>query len=258
VIEALRGFPSDPAALAALNHREAAGWLLADGWNVCGVGDWATVWRSPDGALAARVSPFEPAYAVFVHLCRALPGNPLLPRIELDSPLEGGGRLTVMEALVPVEKDTAAEVWKRWDQADPADPVAAVRAEAERLDAEAAQAVPYWGGLDRNPGNVMATLSGEPRLVDLFYAKGLEIYGELLKDPANVLAAFPPDRRRHMAEIGAVVRLSSPDEIAALRALAAGLGEAPARAGASGFLWRTSGSGPVRVRPAAARTRAPR
>lgn len=225
--EVLRGFLSDPAALAELNHREAAGWLLADGWNVCGVGDWATVWRSPDGVLAARVSPFEPAYEVFVHLCRALPGNPLLPRIELDSALEGGGRLTVMEALVPAGKDAVAEVWKRWDEADADDPVTAVRREAERLDAEVAETIPYWGGLDRNPGdprnsgNVMAASTGEPRLVDLFYAKGLEIYPELLADPSKVLAAFPPGRRRYMAEIAAVVRMSTPEEIAAIRKAAA-------------------------------------
>lgn len=220
MIDALRGFPSDPAALAEMNHREAAGWLLADGWNVCGVGDWATVWRSPDGGWAARVSPFEPAYAVFVRLCRALPDHPLLPRIELDAPLEGGGRLTVMEHLAPTDQERAAAVWKRWDEADPEDPVAAVRAAAERLDAEAAEAVPYWGGLDRNPHNVMATAAGELRLVDLFYAEGLVIYGELLKDPAAVRARFPAERRRYMAEIGAVVRMSPPEELAALKAAA--------------------------------------
>ncbi|MDA1358274.1 hypothetical protein O1R50_01465 [Glycomyces luteolus] len=218
--DALRGFPSDPAALAELNHREAAGWLLADGWNVCGVGDWATVWRSPDGELAARVSPFEPAYAVFVSLCRSLPGNPLLPRIELDSPLEGGGRLSVMEFLAPSDADQAASVWKRWDEPEADDPVIAVRREAERLNKEAAQAIPYWGGLDRNPSNVMATPAGEPRLVDLFYADGLAIYPDLLADPAKVLASFPAELRRYMAEIGAVTRLSSPTEIAAIRTAA--------------------------------------
>ncbi|MFG3340250.1 hypothetical protein [Glycomyces sp. NPDC048151] len=218
--DVLCGFLSDMEALGELNHREAAGWLLADGWNVCGAGDWATVWRSPDGGLAARVSPFEPAYEVFVRLCRALPGNPLLPRVELDSPLEGGGRITVMEFLTPAGGDRAAEVWRRWDAAEPGDPVAAVRAEAERLHAEAAEAVPYWGGLDRNPGNVMATPSGETRLVDLFYAEGLVIYGELLKDPDRVLASFPPERRRYLAEIGAVVRQSTSEEIAALRKVA--------------------------------------
>lgn len=218
--DVLRGFLSDPAALAELNHREAAGWLLADGWNVCGVGDWATVWRSPDGELAARVSPFEPAYEVFVRLCRALPGNPLLPRVELDSPLEGGGRLTVMEFLTSTEYDQAAAVWKRWDQADAEDPVAAVRNEAERLNAEAAETIPYWGGLDRNPANVMTALDGALKLVDLFFAQGKQIYAELLENPAAVLASFPAERRRYMAEIGAVVRLSSPAELAELRSKA--------------------------------------
>lgn len=215
--EVLRGFLSDPATLEALSHREVAGRLLADGWNVCGAGDWATVWRSPDGELAARVSPFEPAYEVFVRLCRALPDHPLLPRLELDSPLEGGGRITVMECLVPADKEAAAELLQRWDEADPADPIAAVRSEAEWLDAQAAQTIPYWGGLDRNPANVMAAPSGGAKLVDLFYADGLVIYADLLADPAKVLASFPADRRRHMAEIGAVVRLSSPEEIAAIR-----------------------------------------
>jgi hypothetical protein len=212
---------SDPAALAELNHREAAGWLLADGWNVCGVGDWATVWRSPDGELAARVSPFEPAYEVFARLCRALAGNPLLPRVELDAPLEGGGRLTVMEFLAPTEAGRTKEMWRRWDAAAPDDPATAVRREAERLDAEAAETVPYWGGLDRNPGNVMAAPDGSVKLVDLFYANGKRIYAELLEDPAAVAARFPLEQRRHMAEIGAVVRLSSPDELAELRTSAA-------------------------------------
>lgn len=216
----LRGFLSDPAALAELNHREAAGWLLADGWNVCGAGDWATVWRSPDGELAARVSPFEPAYEVFVRLCRALPDSPLLPDIDLDSALEGGGRLTVMEFLAPTEYDRAAAVWKRWDRADPEDPVTAVRIEAERLNAEAAESIPYWGTLDRNPANVMAASDGAPKLVDLFFAQGKQIYAELLENPAAVLAAFPAERRRYMAEIGAVVRLSSPSELTEFRSAA--------------------------------------
>lgn len=34
------------------------------------------------------------------------------------------------------------------------------REAAERLDAEAATAVPFWGGLDHNPGNVMRNASG--------------------------------------------------------------------------------------------------
>lgn len=210
-------------ALRGLPHREAAGRLLADGWNVCGLGDWATVWRSPDGALVARVSPFEPAYGVFVALCRSLAGHPLLPRIELDAPLAGGGRLTVMEFLVPAGADDADAVVRRWDAAEPGDPVTEVRREAERLDAEAARSVPFWGGLDHNPGNVLRNAAGELKLVDLFYAAGLEICRALREDPARVAEAFAPDQRRYLCDIAALARESGPDELAALRAAAAAI-----------------------------------
>lgn len=204
-------------------HREVAGRLLAAGWDVCGVGDWAVVWRSPDGARVARVCAFEPAYGIFVRLCRNLDGHPMLPRIEFDAALSGGGRLTVMEFLLPADGDEAKRVIARWDEALPDDPVAAVRQEAERLDAEARSTVPYWGGLDRNPHNVMRRTSGDLVLVDLFYAAGLEIYKVLLEDPAAIGAAFPPEQRVHIGEIAAVARYSDPEEITALRAAVASI-----------------------------------
>ncbi len=204
-------------------HREAAKRLLADGWNVCGIGDWATVWRSPDGTQVARVSPFEPAYEVFVELCHGLAGNPLLPRVDFDAPLGGGGRLTVLEFLLPVGSAEADGVVERWAAALPDDPITEVRRKAEQLDAEAATSIPFWGGLDHNPGNVMKNASGELKLVDLFYAAGLEIYRVLLEDPAKIAEAFAPDRREYILDIAALARMSSPDEIAALRTAAASI-----------------------------------
>lgn len=213
--------------LCGLPHRETTGRLLDDGWNVCGIGDWATVWRSPDGAQVARVSPFEPAYGVFVELCRSLEGHLLLPRIDVDAPLGGGGRLTVLEFLLPVDRAEADSVVERWAAALPDDPIAAVREQAERLDAEAATSVPFWGGLDLNPGNVMRNASGQLKLVDLFYAEGLEIYRVLLEEPARIAEAFPPDRREYLLDIAALARMSTPDEIAALRTAAESIGGQP-------------------------------
>ncbi|WP_143014766.1 hypothetical protein [Glycomyces harbinensis] len=207
-----------------LNHRAAAGRLPAAGWDVCGIGDWAVVWKSPDGSRVARVCAFEPAYGVFVELCRGLAGHSLLPRIDFDAPLPGGGRLTVMEALLPADAELRTAMIARWDAAEPADPVASVRAEAERLNAAAAAAVPFWGGLDRNPGNVMRRACGEPVFVDLFYAQGREIYEVLLKDPGAIAAAFPAERREFICEIAVIARESSPEEIAALRAAADRIG----------------------------------
>ncbi|GAB2503508.1 hypothetical protein GCM10027063_48400 [Promicromonospora xylanilytica] len=207
-------------ALRQLPHRDVAGRLLADGWNVCGLGDWATVWRSPDGTQVARVSPFEPAYEVFVDLCRDLAGHPLLPRVDFDAALPGGGRLTVMEFLLPADPVEADAVVERWAAALPDDPVSEVRRRAERLDAAAAASIPFWGGLDHNPGNVMRNASGELKLVDLFYAAGLEIYRVLREDPAKIAEAFAADRRAYICDIGAVARMSAPDELTALRAAA--------------------------------------
>jgi hypothetical protein len=213
----------DFEGLRGATHREAAGRLLAAGWDVCGVGDWAVVWRSPDGSRVARVCAFEPAFGFFVRLCRNLAGHPMLPRIDFDAALPGGGRLTVMEFLLSADGDDAKQVTARWEAAPPGDPVTAVRSEAERLDCEARAAVPYWGGLDRNPGNVMRRTSGELVLVDLFYAAGPEIYKALLEEPAAIAEAFAPEQRVHIGEIAAVARYSHPEEITALRAVVASI-----------------------------------
>ncbi|THV34607.1 hypothetical protein [Glycomyces buryatensis] len=209
--------------LRGLNHRDTAVRLLADGWNVCGMGDWATVWRSPDGTRVARVSAFEPAYGVFVRLCRNLDRHPMLPRIDFDAELFGGGRITVMEFLRPASAAERSAVLARWDEAATDDPVSALRREAERLNAEAAATIPFWGALDRNPSNVMRRPTGDPVLVDLFYADGPEIYRVLLEDPAKISSAFPAERRAFIDEIAVIARESTPEEIAALRAAAASI-----------------------------------
>jgi hypothetical protein len=65
------------------------------------VGDWAVALRSPEGALAVRVCPFDPAYWAFVDLCRECAGNRWLPRIELAAGLEGGGSVVFLEFVAP-------------------------------------------------------------------------------------------------------------------------------------------------------------
>ncbi|MEU6859955.1 hypothetical protein AB0B28_13915 [Glycomyces sp. NPDC046736] len=208
---------------AGLTHREVAGRLLGAGWDVCGVGDWAVVWRSPDGSQVARVCAFEPAYGVFVGLCRALSGHPMLPRVDFDAALAGGGRVTVMEFLLPAEPEAAEAVRGRWNTAGEDDPISAVRREAERANARAEVDVPFWGGLDTNPANVMRRADGSPVLVDLFYADGPVIYRHLAQDPARVAAAFAPEQRAFIDEIAAVTRYSSTEEIAAMRSAAASI-----------------------------------
>ncbi|MEU3961679.1 hypothetical protein AB0F42_17950 [Streptomyces buecherae] len=97
-------------------HRDATAHLVRLGWTPCGVGDWAVGLRSPSGHLAARVCPFDPAYAAFLDLCRRCDGNPYLPRVERAEALDGGGTMTVMEFLRPVEAPVADAVQRQWHE----------------------------------------------------------------------------------------------------------------------------------------------
>jgi hypothetical protein len=201
-----------------LTHRVLASRLLNTGWTICGAGDWAMVWRSPDGTQAARVCPFELAYETYVVLCRNLAGNVLLPRIDLDTPLVGGGRLTVMEFLRPA--DDAQDLMKRWKAAEPSDPVSAIRREAERL-LSSSQA-PYLD-VDLNEGNVMIDLAGQVKLVDLFGTAGAKLYADLLDQPTEFAAKVPASRRQFLTEIAYAQRNWTPDELATYRDAAAAL-----------------------------------
>ncbi|MGH3399032.1 MAG: hypothetical protein ACRDPO_30550, partial [Streptosporangiaceae bacterium] len=60
------GIPTLP--WESLSHRQVLAELATAGWVPCGVGDWAVPLRSPDGTVAARVCPFDPAYWAFVEL----------------------------------------------------------------------------------------------------------------------------------------------------------------------------------------------
>lgn len=207
--------PYEFATLGGVTHRRAQSELIAAGWNVCGVGDWAVTLRSPDGVHAARICPFDPAYPVFVQLCRRLPDHPFLPRIHVDVALDGGGQLTVMEFLVEAPAEAAAEAKRQWDAREGG--IAVVRREAEALNTEAAAGITWWDGIDLNRGNILTSLSGQVKLVDVFCMDGESIYQTLLTEPATLAARLPEPQRRHMAEISYIARTSTPAEIEAIK-----------------------------------------
>ena len=78
------------------------------------MGDWAVALRSPEGSLAARVCPFDPAYGAFVDLCRECAGNRWLPRIELGADLEGGGSVVFLEFVAPVDHPVVKQFAEQW------------------------------------------------------------------------------------------------------------------------------------------------
>ena len=88
-------------------HDEVEDRLLADGWTLCGEGDWARAYRSPTGPIAARVSSFDPACAFTVRLYREGTWNRYLPRLDAHRNLDGGGQLMVMELLAAMPGDEA-------------------------------------------------------------------------------------------------------------------------------------------------------
>ncbi|MFD1936289.1 hypothetical protein ACFSKW_32940 [Nonomuraea mangrovi] len=198
----------------SITHREATAELVLAGWTPCGVGDWATGLRSPDGLWVARVCPFDPAYAAFLDLCRRRPDNPYLPRVAFDTPLDGGGTLAVLEFLAPLEPARAEQVARQWREgaADPA--LDEVRQAAAAVDTEYRARMPWWDGIDLNTGNVRLALDGRVAVIDVFCMDGASLYAQILKD-AGVVREQLPDSR-HILDIPYIARESTPEEIRAL------------------------------------------
>jgi hypothetical protein len=90
-----------------VDHRDVENALLAAGWAPCGAGDWAIALRSPDGAAAARISPFDPTGPYTAALYREAAHTRQVPRLFAHRRLVGGGDLQVMEWLRPVAEDEA-------------------------------------------------------------------------------------------------------------------------------------------------------
>lgn len=173
--------------------------------------------RSPDGALVARVCPFDPAYAAFVELCGRCAGNRWLPRIELAGELEGGGCVTVLEYLAPVEPEHAALVADQWRAGAGDADLAQVRRAAQEIDAEYRARTPWWGGLDLNSAHIRQAADGRGVLIDIFCMDGAALYGQILEDAAEVRRRIPRERMRYALEIPYIARKSSAAEISALQ-----------------------------------------
>ena len=181
--------------------------LLALGWAHVGEGDWAVALGSPDGTLAARISPFDPACAYAVALYTEGAGNPHLPTLHAHAELDGGGCLMVLDLLRPARPEELDEL----DSADDPD-WAAANELVERIHRRLVAELPWPGRLDRNPGNVMRDARGRLKIIDPFYLDGEQLYAAVLSDPDLVAARLPPERRRHMFDIPAMRRYDVSDE----------------------------------------------
>ena len=183
----------------------------------CGVGDWAVALRSPEGALVARVCPFDPAYWAFVDLCRECAGNRWLPRIELAVGLEGGGSVVVLEFVAPVYHPVHGKfAEQRRARADDAE-FQEVRRAAQMIDAEYRESTPCWGRCDFDDAHIFRAADGRPVLIDVFCMAGTELYRAILEDVAGVHRRIPRERMRYALDIPYIARENSTAEIPALR-----------------------------------------
>ena len=210
----LPGIPGLP--WESLSHRQVLAELAMQGWVPCGVGDWAVALRSPDGTLAARVCPFDPAYWAFVDLCRACAGNRWLPRIELATGLEGGGSVVFLEYVAPVDHPVVKDFAVQWRaRADDAE-FQAVRRAAEAIDAEYRASTPWWGRCDLDDDHIYRA-ADRPVLLDVYCMAGADLYSAILEDVAAVHRRIPRERMRYALDIPYIARENSTAEILALR-----------------------------------------
>jgi hypothetical protein len=151
----------------------------------------------------ARVSPWDAAYRLHAELCRRSPG-PFFQRVDAILPLGPLGHVVVMERLFPAPEDRAAALcvaigfgndvdWRAPDglaaDADPA--LEPVRAHLRAL-AEAGAVLPFWGGFDLRPGNVMMDAAGQLKLIDPVFVAGRKIVAAIEARDRDALARLPP------------------------------------------------------------------
>ncbi|MBO3095413.1 hypothetical protein [Cellulomonas dongxiuzhuiae] len=215
-----RGLLTGPA-----DHRRVERVLVDDGWTPCGAGDWAVALRSPDGTLAARISPFDPTGPYSAAIYARAAHTRQVPALVVHRRLTGGGDLQVLEWLAPVPADEATVFQEAL--AEPRPDLAELAAVVDDVHAQARRELPWCGPLDRNPANVMRTVDGRLVVLDLLYADGPDLYSTAASDPDRLVALIPQDERRFMTEIP--LATSGPWDPAAREALRAAVAAADAR-----------------------------
>lgn len=178
--------------------RAAREWAQGRGWTLTATGDWSWVYKSPDGRLAWRVTPFDPAFGLFARICSAQP-HPLLPKIVASLAHVEGGHSTVMEWLDPAGQ-AEAERWFATFKSTQVGPEADLR----RLLMTAANdtELPLFMGIDDNPANVMRRPgTGGFVLTDAFWINGVLLLEMVHEDPATALSHYTVEELSHWAHL---------------------------------------------------------
>ena len=222
-------------ALDAHPHRRRG---EREGWREIAQGDWSWVLAAPDGARVARITPWDAAYKLHAENCIAHAGHPHLPRIDEIAPLAGDGYAVFMERLQPVEIGPAEtfcaalgfprDTDKAQTTPDPAEVatlaasshIKSLRALLDGLFARAA-ALPFFGGSDIRPGNLMRDAAGTIKVIDPIFVAGPKILAAIEAGDAAALRAIALANLRAFLTIPAFSR--SPNAAAETEALRARL-----------------------------------
>lgn len=195
---ALPHLPADATAADARRAFERAGWRLI------GTGDWSWVFADPSDAWAARITPFDPAYRMFVEFCRAGPPNAFLPYIENVLPLARDGYVVVMERLhsaneeaaerfcraLGIANDSGYAPWPGVPMADASGDITALRERLRVLLAQGARRFALWGGSDIRPGNILVDGAGQLKLIDPVFVRGKAIVAAIASGERETLRDF--------------------------------------------------------------------
>jgi hypothetical protein len=183
------------------NHWSARAFLQELGWAFCGLGDWAYAYRSPNGRLVARVSPFELGYQYFVDLCERCAGNRYVPRLDLVDELEGGGHLAVLEYLNIADTSTVEAFLRSWTNPEEADDdLRSLRSEVDRIDNWGQANLRWWVGIDIGQRHVLLSSDGHPKVIDLFGRSTL-LFRDLISDPREFSRHIASRRRRYILDV---------------------------------------------------------
>lgn len=206
-------------------HHDAERIFTEAGWTACGAGDWAIALRSPDVAMAVRISPFDPTGPYTAALYRDAAHTRQVPQLFAHRRLSGGGDLQVMEWLDAASVQDAIEFHQSIKNRD--ESVAELVDIVRRIHNRALRELPWCGPLDQNPSNVMRGSDGRLVICDLFYADGPDLYETAASNPQLVVDRIPESERRFMTEIP--LAASGPWDAAEREAMRVGLADVDAR-----------------------------
>lgn len=186
---------------------EARERLAALGWTPLAEGDWSWVDLAPDGESVVRITPWDDGYRLHAQMCAAHPEQPHLQRVRAIVPLAGEAYAVFQERLfscdgVVAESFCAALGFPRdTDRAGPSDPaqiaafaalpsLAALRALLADLVARASK-LPFFGGTDIRPGNLMCDEAGRIKTIDPIFVAGRRIHAAIEAGDGAALRTLP-------------------------------------------------------------------